>query len=229
ADGYLFITGRMKEIINRGGEKIAPREVDEVLLDHPSVAEAVTFGVPHLTLGEDVAAAVVLRKEASIEARDIQRFAATRLAQFKVPRQLLIVQQIPKGATGKVQRVGLAEKLGLTGPAQGSRTNLGGPVAPRTPLEGKLVKIWAPVLGLKTVWIFDNFFDISGNSLLAAQIVAQICDTCGKHLPVSALFRAATIAQLAQLLEQEEWPESGSSLMPIQPQGSKPPFFWVHG
>src|SRR5215831_6943770 len=109
ADGYLFITGRLKEIINRGGEKIAPREVDEVLLEHPAVAEAVTFAVPHVTLGEDVAAAIVLRHAATVKDGDIQRFAATRLAELKVPRQLLIVEQIPKSATGKVQRIDLAK------------------------------------------------------------------------------------------------------------------------
>ena len=113
-DGYLFITGRLKEIINRGGEKIAPREVDEVLMDHPAVAQAVTFAVPHARLGEDIAAAVVLRPNASATASDIREFAATRLAAFKVPRQVLIVDEIPKSPTGKLQRLGLAEKLGLT-------------------------------------------------------------------------------------------------------------------
>ncbi len=228
-DDYLFITGRLKEIINRGGEKIAPREVDEVLLEHPAVAEAVTFAVPHVTLGEDVAAAVVLRKEASVKDGDLQRFAATRLAQFKVPRQLLIVQQIPKSATGKVQRVGLAAELGLIGPDQAPPANTGGPITPRTPLEEKLAKIWAQVLGLAMVGIYDNFFDIGGHSLLAAQVMAQIRIVFGKNLPVPALFRAVTVEQLAQLLQQEEWPESWSSLVPIQPSGSKPPFFWVHG
>jgi oxalate---CoA ligase len=228
-DGYLFITGRLKEIINRGGEKIAPREVDEVLLEHPAVAEAVTFAVPHVTLGEDVAAAVVLRHAASVRNGDIERFAATRLAEFKVPRQLLIVEQIPKSATGKVQRIDLAEKLGLTRQDHALRATTGSPNAPRTPLEKKLVAIWASVLGLAAVGIYDNFFDIGGHSLLAVQIVAQIQVNFGKHLPVPALFRATTIARLAQLLEQEAWPESWDSLVPIQPRGSKPPFFWVYG
>ncbi|TMA10410.1 MAG: AMP-dependent synthetase, partial [Deltaproteobacteria bacterium] len=113
ADGYLFITGRLKEIINRGGEKISPREVDEVLMQHPAVSQAVTFAVPHSTLGEDVAAAVVQRAKMSVTEGKIQRFAAMRLAEFKIPRQVLIVQEIPKSATGKVERIGLAEELGL--------------------------------------------------------------------------------------------------------------------
>ncbi len=113
ADGYLALTGRLKEIINRGGEKISPREVDEVLLDHPAVAQAVTFAVPHDKLGEEVAAAVVLREGAQASTDELRGFAAVRLADFKVPRQVLILEEIPKGATGKVQRIGLHEKLGL--------------------------------------------------------------------------------------------------------------------
>ena len=108
-----FITGRTKEIINRGGEKISPREVDEVLMDHPCVEQCVTFSVPHDKLGEDVAAAVVLREGAQASERDLREFAAIRLADFKVPRKILILPEIPKGATGKLQRIGLAQKLGL--------------------------------------------------------------------------------------------------------------------
>ncbi|MFP6744545.1 MAG: acyl--CoA ligase [Alphaproteobacteria bacterium] len=112
-EGYLTITGRLKEIINRGGEKISPREVDEVLMDHPAVAQVVTFAMPHDKLGEDVAAAVVLRDGETAAERDIRDFVATRLADFKVPRKILFLDEIPKGATGKLQRIGLAEKLGL--------------------------------------------------------------------------------------------------------------------
>ncbi|MEX0922998.1 MAG: acyl--CoA ligase [Rhodovibrionaceae bacterium] len=111
--GYLRITGRLKEIINRGGEKISPREVDEVLMDHPAVAQVVTFALPHDKLGEEVAAAVVLREDQELSERALRDFAAERLADFKVPRRILFLEEIPKGATGKLQRIGLAEKLGL--------------------------------------------------------------------------------------------------------------------
>ncbi|MCZ6915150.1 MAG: acyl--CoA ligase [Gemmatimonadetes bacterium] len=113
AGGYLFLTGRLKEIINRGGEKISPREVDEVLLRHPEIDEAVAFAVPHDKLGEDIAAAVVLAEGATAREGDLRSFAAERLADFKVPRTFVILEQIPKGPTGKVQRVGLAKQLGL--------------------------------------------------------------------------------------------------------------------
>ena len=113
-EGYLRITGRLKELINRGGEKVSPLEVDEVLMDHPAVQQVVTFAVPHDKLGEEVAAAVVLREGASLTEQELRDFARARLADFKVPRRVFVLDEIPKGATGKLQRIGLADKLGLT-------------------------------------------------------------------------------------------------------------------
>ena len=112
-DGYLFLTGRLKEIINRGGEKVSPREVDEVLLRHPAVEQAVTFAVPHQRLGEEVAAAVVLAGGETAGERELREHAARHLAGFKVPRTIVFVDEIPKGPTGKLQRIGLAQQLGL--------------------------------------------------------------------------------------------------------------------
>ncbi len=113
AEGYLSLTGRLKEIINRGGEKISPLEVDGVLMDHPAIVQVVTFAMPHPKLGEEVAAAVVLRDGHTTSEREIRDFAASRMADFKVPRRVVLLDEIPKGATGKMQRIGLAEKLGL--------------------------------------------------------------------------------------------------------------------
>ncbi len=112
-DGYLFLTGRLKEQINRGGEKVSPLEVDEALLGHPSVAQAVTFAVPHPKLGEEVAAAVVATAGSPVDERELRRFLAQSLAAFKVPRRILVLDELPKGPTGKLQRIGLAERLGL--------------------------------------------------------------------------------------------------------------------
>jgi acyl-CoA synthetase (AMP-forming)/AMP-acid ligase II len=115
AEGYLSLTGRLKEIINRGGEKISPREVDEVLMDHPAVSQVVCFAIPHAKLGEEVGAVVVLREGAQVTERELQAFVAQRLADFKVPAKVLFLDEIPKGATGKLQRIGLAARLGLGG------------------------------------------------------------------------------------------------------------------
>ncbi len=115
AEGYLTLTGRLKELINRGGEKVSPLEVDGVLSAHPAVAQALTFAMPHAKLGEEVAAAVVLREGAACTERELRDFAAQQLADFKVPRKVVFLPEIPKGATGKLMRIGLAEKLGLSG------------------------------------------------------------------------------------------------------------------
>jgi acyl-CoA synthetase (AMP-forming)/AMP-acid ligase II len=113
ADGYISITGRLKEIINRGGEKVSPREVDEIIMDHPAVAQVVCFGMPHPKLGEEVAAVVVLREGQQVSERELQMFISGRAADYKVPKKILFMEEIPKGATGKLQRIGLAAKLGL--------------------------------------------------------------------------------------------------------------------
>jgi len=113
AEGYVSITGRLKEIISRGGEKISPREVDEIIMKHPAVHQCVCFAVPHDMLGEEVAAAVVLRQGAQATDKELRQFAAVSLADFKVPRKILILDAIPVGATGKLQRIGLAKQLGL--------------------------------------------------------------------------------------------------------------------
>jgi acyl-CoA synthetase (AMP-forming)/AMP-acid ligase II len=111
--GYLRLTGRLKELINRGGEKISPLEVDNILMDHPDVAQALTFAIPHDKLGEEVGACIVLRDGAVADEHRIREYAAERLAPFKVPRRIVFLAEIPKGATGKLMRIGLAQKLGL--------------------------------------------------------------------------------------------------------------------
>jgi acyl-CoA synthetase (AMP-forming)/AMP-acid ligase II len=109
AEGYLRLTGRIKELINRGGEKIAPREIDDVLLAHPAVAEAVAFGVPHPVWGEVVAAAVVLHEP--VAEAELLAWCRDRLAGFKCPDQLHVVEAIPRTATGKVQRLTVAARF----------------------------------------------------------------------------------------------------------------------
>ncbi len=117
ADGYLFLAGRLKELINHGGEKVSPGEVEAALLAHPAVAEAVAFALPDARLGEAVGAAVVLHP--AVEAPDalaLRRFVAERLAGFKVPRRIVALPELPRGPSGQLLRVGLAERLTLTAP-----------------------------------------------------------------------------------------------------------------
>jgi acyl-CoA synthetase (AMP-forming)/AMP-acid ligase II len=197
-DGYLFLAGRVREIINRGGEKVAPQEVDEVLLKHPAVAEAVTFAVPHATLGEDVASAVVLRSHGIAAPKEIRQFAIGRIADFKVPRQVLIVNKIPKGPTGKVQRIGLAAKLGLASRVATPPTF----VAPRTQFETLLAKRWAEILQLEQIGIHDDFFVSGGDSLLATHVLGHIYKLTKIQLEASRFFEAPTVAEVAHHVEQ---------------------------
>ena len=201
-DGYLFITGRLKEIINWGGEKCLPREVDEVLLDHPAIAQVVTFAVPHAKLGETFAAAVDLRDGASITAVQLREFAAARIAPYKVPRQVFFLEEIPKGPTGKLQRIGLAERLGITA-SQPAQLEENAPfVEPRTSVEDALASLWAEVLGLARVDDYNHFLDLGGNSLLAALPVSRIRYKGHLELSVLSLFDAPTVADQAVLVEE---------------------------
>ncbi|MBF2076280.1 MAG: AMP-binding protein [Synechococcales cyanobacterium C42_A2020_086] len=113
AQGYLSLTGRLKELINRGGEKISPLEVDNILLKHPAIAEALTFAVPHKTLGEEVHAALVLR-DRSLSDKELQSHCAGFLAEFKIPSRFHLLEELPRGATGKLQRLNMAKLLNLT-------------------------------------------------------------------------------------------------------------------
>jgi acyl-CoA synthetase (AMP-forming)/AMP-acid ligase II/acyl carrier protein len=199
-DGYLFITGRLKEIINRAGEKIAPRSVEEVLLSHPAVAEAAVFAVPDVSLGEAVGAAIVLRPGAGAGERELQHHVAARLADFNVPAVILVRDELPKGPTGKVQRIGLAARLGL-GRLPARATGDGEFVAPRTPAEELVADLWAGVLGLERVGVLDHFLDLGGDSMLAARLVALVRAELGMDLPQRSLFDAPTVAEQAELVE----------------------------
>jgi acyl-CoA synthetase (AMP-forming)/AMP-acid ligase II len=200
-DGYLFIQGRLKEIINRGGEKISPREIDEVLLRHPAVRQAVTFAIPHPSLGEDVAAAVVLGDGQTVSARELRQTAAASLASFKVPRQIVFVQEIPKGATGKIQRVGLAEIL-KTELEAFTRQEAAGITSPRTPLEAELLAIWQTVLENGQIGVLDDFLALGGNSIQAGRILARVNERFGTDLQLIDIFTTPTIATMANLVQE---------------------------
>jgi oxalate---CoA ligase len=201
-DGYLFVTGRLREMINRGGEKIAPREVDEALLAHEAVAEAAAFALPHPTLGDEVAAAVVLRPGASATEEQLRSFVAEQLAYFKVPRQIVLVAELPKGPTAKLLRTELAARFAhlaehdITTSAEPSE----GFVAPSTPLERELAAIWASVLEVERVGIHDDFFALGGDSMLAMLVISRIADLTGFELAQNELFESPTVAELAVLL-----------------------------
>ncbi len=208
ADGYLFLTGRLKEIINRGGEKISPREIDEALLEHPSVAQAVAFSVPDARLGEDVAAAVVLRPGANSTPRELRLFASKRLTDFKVPSRIVLVNEIPKGPTGKLQRIGLAERLGLMQTEAAGLVERPPFVAPRTALEAAIAALWCQVLNLPQVGVYDRFLDLGGDSLLATMLVSRLRRETHVEVSLIDFFDAPTVEEQARTVEQLQHPSA---------------------
>ncbi|MEO6236333.1 MAG: amino acid adenylation domain-containing protein [Vicinamibacterales bacterium] len=197
-DGYLFLTGRLKELINRGGEKIAPREIDDVLLEHPGVAQALAFAVPDDRLGEDVAAVVVRTPGNAAGELELQEHVAHRLADFKVPRRIVFVDDLPKGPTGKPQRIGLAERLGLgarpePAPA-GAIALLGG-------VERQIADIWSTVLSVPVDSDAQTFFDLGGDSLGVGRVLAHVRAVFGVEISPVRFFAAPTIRGLANAID----------------------------
>jgi len=201
-DGYLFIQGRLKEIINRAGEKISPREIDEVLLEHPAVRQAVAFAVAHPSLGEDVAAAVVLKDGHSVSMQELRRFTSERLADFKVPRRIIFLQEIPKGPTGKIQRIGLAEMLRKELEITKAQEVSGIDNSP-TMVEAELLSIWEKILGIQTLNLQDDFLVLGGDSIKAARILMLVNERFNTNLSMGDIFSAPTIATMASLVEEK--------------------------
>ncbi|HEV3402019.1 MAG TPA: non-ribosomal peptide synthetase [Acidimicrobiales bacterium] len=189
--GYLYLDDRKKDLIITGGLNVSSIEVEGVLSEHPAVAEAAVFGVPHDVLGQDVAAAVVLRAPA--DERELQAFVRDRLAEHKTPHRIFVVDRLPRNASGKVLKRELRASLG-EGEAVGREREV---VAARTPEEAAVLSIWAEVLQKDDVGADDDFFSLGGHSLAAAQIVARLNDALGVDLPPDAVFEAPTVAELA--------------------------------
>ncbi len=200
SDGYLFLEGRIKEIINRGGEKIMPLEVDNVVMELPQVYQSVTFAVPHATLGEDVATAVVFHPEEKLDPQEIRTFLFNKLTDFKIPSQIIIVDKIPKGATGKLQRIGLYDKL------KDALTTVD--IPPGNETESKIANIFQEVLTLKSVSVEDNFFALGGDSIKGSQVINRINNEFNLDFISIILFQKPTIAELAfeiiKIQEQSE-------------------------
>ena len=231
-EAYLFISARIKEIINRGGEKISPREIDEVLLKCPGVSQAVAFAIPHAQLGEEVGAAVVLRPDAVVSESELRQFAAGQLAYFKVPRVIRIVEEIPKGATGKIQRIGLSERFGIPAmdDAAAPKAEFRGP---GTALEKKLVEIWEEILAVRQIGVDDSFFAAGGDSILATALILRLTREIGAAISLVEFIETPTIAAIAAKIESRKRggaPSSGTHLLvPIQPAGNALPLFCTPG
>jgi aryl carrier-like protein len=191
-DGYLFITGRVRELINRGGAKVSPLEVDLAFMQHPAVREAATFAVPHPSLGEDVVTAIVLHEPGSTSVSALRAYALQQLLPFKVPSSVVLVEEIPRNSMGKVSRDTLAHRL-----ADELRADY---VAPRNDEEALVASIFAELFDLPRVGAFDHYFRLGGDSLRAAQVLARVIDRCGVEIDMRVLFESPTVAEFADRL-----------------------------
>ncbi len=240
SEGFLFLTGRLKEVINRGGSKIIPQELDRILLEHPAVADAAVFAVPHRTLGEEIAAAVVLRSpNQPVTERVLRDFVSQHAAGYKVPRHILFVEDLPRGATGRLQRGKLSEKF--------REVVFRAPAASFLPPEphtaARLIEVWKRILQVEHVAIGDSFYDLGGDSLSAAMMIAEVrreFNIGPQLLDRIEFFDHPTAATLAHLVEETRalYPvstvdegdssstEGGCRILTLNAAGSLPPLYF---
>lgn len=229
ADHFLQIHGRAKEVINRGGEKVFPYEVERVLLEHEDVLEAAVYGVPHPRLGQSVAAAVVLKPDRATAARDITAWLGGRVAPFKLPRGLRVVPALPRNAAGKVNRSALVQ-LHQEHPEPRRSAE--------SQLQDELLALWRHRLGVQEVGIDDDFIDLGGDSLLAAELLLDVEKLTGVSSEgwnlASLTVRDMTRAALHTMLQKDtaggapsEGP--GADLMQQIKTGQGAPLFFCHG
>ena len=207
-DGFFFVVGRSKELIIKGGMNIAPKQIDEILEAHPAVLEAASVGVPDRHLGEDIVAFAVLRKDVNCNERELLSFSETRLGYFKTPTRIHFVEDLPKGPSGKVQRLRLvedAERLATRRSAfllDGLEIPKLGVDAKNLPVDRMIMEIWSDILGLPEIEPQSNFFALGGKSLMAIQYISRLRDQIPVVLSLSDFFENPTIAQQAAIVRK---------------------------
>jgi acyl-CoA synthetase (AMP-forming)/AMP-acid ligase II/thioesterase domain-containing protein/acyl carrier protein len=215
-EGYIYIRGRIKEIINHGGEKIAPRDVEEALLSIPEVEQAAAFSIPSEIFGEDVGAAVVIRKGQQSSEEHLRLASSERLAQFEVPTRILMLQELPRGATGKIDRKSLSliatQKAAL--------------IDGEDDIEHRLARLWESVLNIRPIGLDDSFFDLGGHSIIAVHLFEAVKTEFGVSLPLATLIQAPTIRKLAQSIRNQA--AHGTKLVLLQARGHGDPIFFFH-
>ncbi len=221
ADGKLDCLGRMDDQVKIRGFRIELGEIETVLRQHPVVRQCVVIAREDTPGDRRLIAYVVPAEAGEFDAKQLRAFMQEQLPDYMLPAAMVELNELPLTPTMKVNR------RALPPPRYDAQANAGY-LAPRSPAEAKLAAIWAEVLRVERVGVRDNFFELGGHSLLAVRLFARIEAVFGKKVPLACLFQASTIEQLARILGEEEWTAPWSSLVAIQPNGSKPPFFCVH-
>lgn len=195
-DGYLFITGRIKDVINRGGEKISPLEVDLALMSHPAILDAACFARPHDSLGEEIYAAIVVAPGIASDDHTLRSFLAEKVSAYKIPRRLFRCDHIPRTAGGKLQRRLVADFC----VAGAARDNQAQAKSPQSPLAKLIARMWKEILQLEAVSTTDNFFELGGDSLKAARFIQMLESHLDLVLEPGALFDFPVLEDLEKYI-----------------------------
>jgi len=204
-DSYLYLVGRIKDMINRGGEKISPVEIDAAIEAVSGVRSAATFAIPHQSLGEEVAAAIVKTCDADLDASYILDQVRRQMGPKRVPRKIYFVDRLPLTDLGKVRRSALPRLLGLErAETAASNESTGQTSTPKSPLEAALVGLWSSVLQGRSVGVNDDFFLLDGDSLQGARLLTSVKAVLGVEIAMPTLFgSAAPVAGMAREIEAE--------------------------
>lgn len=226
-DGYLFLKGRLKEIINRGGEKISPFELEQVLEAHPAISASVVFSIPDVRGNEEVGCLIVPETQQVLNLKDIRGFLSGKIDHYKMPSKLYLAEKIPMAESGKVSRNSLYRELEAN---PGQYVELKPAIEENghcTSSEKGLCEIMSQILNVKSVNKEDDFFNLGGDSLKAATLFVEIQNTFQKQIPLSYIYANGSAHKLAEYLENGG---KGvySFVVPIQEHGPKPPLFFVH-
>ncbi len=201
-DGFLAITGRTKDVINRGGKKISPPEVEAVLAGHGAIRDIRVFGVAHPSLGQEVVAAAVVREGTSVNEADLKAFAAVRLGDFKVPRRIFFREAFPLGASRKLDLRRLVHECELLLQAERSASALA-PGRPLSPTEEAVHELWCQALGKERVGVDEDFFLLGGDSLKAVELLLSIEQRLDVEIPPGAMYgEGATVSRLAATVDR---------------------------
>ena len=220
-DGSLEHLGRKDSQIKIRGFRVDPAEIEAVLHQHPEVKNSAVIAreLKHTPDNLQLVAYIEPDEDSKFKKKEVRSFLASQLPDYMVPPLIVLLEKLPLTPTGKVNRRALPEPEAV---GQGVEQNY---IPPRDSIEVQLVKIWEKVLKTRPIGMQDDYFELGGNSLLAAQLFTQIEKTFGKKLPLATLFQAATIEDQANILRQDDWVPNWSSLVALRSGGSKPPLF----
>jgi amino acid adenylation domain-containing protein len=223
ADGNIEFLGRIDLQVKVRGIRVELGEIETVLGQYPAVKETVVIAQEDYAGNTRLIAYVVPNQEQKLTIADLRHFLKEKLPDYMEPSAFVVIDSLPLTPHGKVDRHALPVPEAIRQEPENTY------VPPRDELEGKLTAIWEKVLGIKPIGVSDHFFNLGGSSLLAMILFAEIEKILGKRIPLATIIDAPTIEKLARIVAHEEWSAPWSPLVAIQPEGSKPPFFCVHG